>query len=72
MTNTLAKTKDTFKATITFEYSVDRLEDDPDDLTEIAELESIDLDEYIVGALNDYFIHSDYKDLHVAVSPKFS
>ena len=72
MTNTLAKTKDTFTASITFQYSVDRLEDDPDDLHEVAELESIDLDEYIVEALNDYFIHSDYKDLRVVVLPKFS
>ena len=72
MTNTLAKTKDTFTAAITFQYLVDRLEDDPDDLNEIAELESIDLDEYIVEALNDYFVHSDYKDLRVAVLPKFS
>ena len=72
MTNTLAKTKDTFTASITFQYSVDRLEDDPDDLNEIAELESVCLDDYIVQSLNDYFIHSDYKDLRVAVSPKFS
>lgn len=72
MTNTVSKTKDTFTAAITFQYSVDRLEDDPDDLHEVAELESIDLDEYIVESLNDYFIHSDYKDLRVVVSPKFS
>lgn len=72
MTNTLAKTKDTFKATVTFEYSVERLDGDPDDLIEVAELESVDLDEYIVEALNDYFVHSDYKDLRVVVLPKFS
>ena len=72
MFNNSSKTKDTFKASITFEYSEERLKGDPDDLIKIAELEAVVLDDYIVEALNDYFTRPDYKDLQVVVTPKFS